>query len=136
MIKLCKDQHLIWPMGVGGGPNYYPINPTASQKFMCLFLSYTSVEARCRSHFGSSATRISAQTSELLGYSSLHESMFGFLKCCCCNESGATPKVEEVPHVTVSSLVRFIARSENAIAMAIAITAGLIAPSFFSLVTL
>ena len=31
MIKLCMDRHLIWPMGVGGGPLYYPINPTASQ---------------------------------------------------------------------------------------------------------
>ena len=30
MIKLCKDHTLIWPMGVGGGPTYYPINPTAS----------------------------------------------------------------------------------------------------------
>ena len=31
MIKLCRDRHLIWPMGVGGAPLYYPINPTASQ---------------------------------------------------------------------------------------------------------
>ena len=31
MIKLCRGNHLIWPMGVGGSPNFYPINPTASQ---------------------------------------------------------------------------------------------------------
>ena len=37
MIKLCKDHTLIWPMGVGGGPTYYPINPTASH--VCLRLS-------------------------------------------------------------------------------------------------
>ena len=31
MIKLCRDNHLIWPMGLGGGPKFYPINPAASQ---------------------------------------------------------------------------------------------------------
>ena len=28
MIKLCRDNHLIWPMGIGGSPNSCPINPT------------------------------------------------------------------------------------------------------------
>ena len=35
MIKLCKDHTFIWPMGVGGGPTFYPINPTASQNPYC-----------------------------------------------------------------------------------------------------
>ena len=35
MIKLCRDSYLIWPMEAVGGPNFYPINPTASQKDMC-----------------------------------------------------------------------------------------------------
>ena len=31
MIQLCKDNNLIWPTGVEGGPTFYLINPTASQ---------------------------------------------------------------------------------------------------------
>ena len=31
MNKLCRDNHLIWPMEAGGGPNFSLINPTASQ---------------------------------------------------------------------------------------------------------
>ena len=30
MIKLCRDNYLIWPMEAVVGPNSYPINPTAS----------------------------------------------------------------------------------------------------------
>ena len=34
MNKLCRDNHLIWPMEAGGGPNFSLINPTASHLFL------------------------------------------------------------------------------------------------------
>ena len=34
MNKLCRDNHLIWPMEAGGGPNFSLINPTASHDLL------------------------------------------------------------------------------------------------------
>ena len=38
MIKLCRDNHLIWPMEAVVGPNFYPINPAASQILRVAFV--------------------------------------------------------------------------------------------------
>ena len=58
--QALQGHPLIWPMGVGGGPNFYLINPTASQ-----VMSPTDLP-QCRQLPGGSEKLLDHQESTLM----------------------------------------------------------------------